>query len=251
MIRIRRSAIVLIAVLVSAAGAQDLLSSQPSLWASKPDAAAFEKIENDRLTAAQHSIDAIVAVKGARTIENTLTPYDQAVERINAASYFADVMQNVHPDAAFRDRATAMVTKVSAANTALSLNREVYKALAALDVSTADAATQYYLQRQLLEFRLAGVDKDDATRARLKQLNDQLTEAKSMFDRNISDDQRGVEVSSASELDGLPSDYIEGHKPGADGKIRITVSYPDFGPAITFAKNDDLRRRLMVFSSRR
>src|ERR1035438_3966192 len=133
MIRIRRSAIVLIAVLVSAAGAQDLLSSQPSLWASKPDAAAFERIENDRLTAAQHFIDAIVAVKGARTIENTLTPYDQAVERINAASYFADVMQNVHPDAAFRDRATAMVTKVSAANTALSLNREVYKALAALD----------------------------------------------------------------------------------------------------------------------
>ena len=246
MTRIRHFGIVLIAVLVSAAGAQDLLSSQPSLWASKPDAAAFETIENDRLTAAQHSIDAIVAVKGARTIENTLTPYDQAVERINAASYFADVMQNVHPDAAFRDRATAMVTKVSAANTALSLNRDVYKALAALDVSTADAATRYYMQRQLLEFRLAGVDKDDATRARLKQLNDQLTEAKSMFDRNISDDQRSVEVNNASELGGLPTDYIDSHKPGADGKIHITVNYPDFFPAITFAKNDDLRRRLMI-----
>ena len=204
MIRIFRSVAILLVVLVCAAVAQDLLSSQPSLWADKPDAAAFERIENDRLTAAQHSIDAIVAVKGARTIENTLAPYDQAVERIDAASHFADLMQNVHPDAAFRDRATAMVTKVSAANTALSLNREVYKALAALDVSTADAATQYYIQRQLLEFRLAGVDKDDATRTRLKQLNDQLTEAKSMFDRNISDDQRSVEIGSASELDGLP-----------------------------------------------
>jgi thimet oligopeptidase len=246
MIRIFRSVAILLVVLVSAAVAQDLLKSQPPIWASKPDAAAFEKIENDRLAAAQRSIDAIVAVKGPRTIENTLAPYDQAVERINAANYFADVMQNVHPDAGFRDRATAMVTKVSAANTALSLNREVYKALAALDVSTADAATQYYVHHQLLEFRLAGVDKDDATRARVKQLNDQLTEAKSMFDRNISDDQRSIEVSSASDLDGLPSDYIEGHKPGADGKIRITVNYPDFFPAITFAKNGDLRSRLMI-----
>jgi thimet oligopeptidase len=246
MIRIRPSAIVLLVVLVSAAAAQDLLSSQPPLWTSKPDAAAFEKIKNDRLAAAQRFIDAIVAVKGARTIENTLAPYDQAVERINAANYFADVMQKVHPDAAFRDRATAMVTKVSAANTALTLNREIYKALAALDVSTADAATQYYVQRQLLEFRLAGVDKDDATRARLKQLNDQLTEAKSMFDRNISDDQRSVEVSTAAELDGLPPDFIDGHKPGTDGKIHITVNYPDFFPVITFAKNGDLRRKLIV-----
>ena len=67
-----------------------------------------------------------------------------------------------------------------------------------------------------------------------------------MFDRNISDDERSVEIGSASELDGLPPDYIASHKPGADGKIHITVNYPDFFPAITFAKNDDLRRRLMI-----
>ena len=100
MIGIHRYAIVLLVVLVSAAAAQDLLSSQPPLWASKPDAAAFEKIENDRLTAAQHSIDAIVAVKGAHTIDNTLASYDEAVERIDTANYFADVMQDVHPDTA-------------------------------------------------------------------------------------------------------------------------------------------------------
>ena len=53
---------------------------------------------------------------------------------------------------------------------------------------------RYYVKRQLLEFRLAGVDKDDATRAQLKKLNDQLTEEQSMFDRNISDGQKSVEV---------------------------------------------------------
>jgi hypothetical protein len=55
-------------------------NSQPTVWASKPDATAFEKIVNDRLAEGQKSIDKLVAVKGARTIENTLVPYDEAIE---------------------------------------------------------------------------------------------------------------------------------------------------------------------------
>jgi thimet oligopeptidase len=53
-----------------------------------------------------------------------------------------------------------MTTKVRSAQTTLSLNRDVCQALASLDALKADAATRYYVQRQLLEFRLAGVDKD-------------------------------------------------------------------------------------------
>src|SRR5229473_3127408 len=97
----------------AAAGARDSLPDQPPIWSTKPDVTAFEKIENDRLNAAQRSIDKIVAVKGAKT----------------------------------------MTRKVSAAQTALSLNRDVYQALAAVPLSQADPATQYYLRRQLLEFR--------------------------------------------------------------------------------------------------
>src|SRR5256885_16758143 len=65
-----------------------------------------------------------------------------------------------------------------------------------------------------------------------------------MFDRNISDDQKVVEVTSVSELDGLPQDYIDRHNPGADGKIKITTNYPDIFPIFQFAKSDDLRRRM-------
>ena len=238
-------------VLCGGTFAQTASISQPPLWASKPDVAAFEKLENDRLGSAQRSIDTLTSVKGSRTIENTLAPFDEAVRQVNAAAYFATLMQQVHPDAAFRDHATAMVAKASAAQTAISLNRDVYNALASLDLAQADAATQYYVKRQLLEFRLAGVDKDDAARTRLKKLNDELTEEQSAFDRNISDDQQSLEVSDVKELDGLPQDYIDRHKPGADGKIRITTDYPEFFPAITFAKSDQLRRNLfMAFTSR-
>ncbi|MFZ1009597.1 MAG: hypothetical protein WAN65_22345, partial [Candidatus Sulfotelmatobacter sp.] len=233
----------LLVILATALSAQKITVPQPTIWASKPDVAAFEKIENDHLAAVQSSIDTLLAVKGKRTIENTLVPYDEAVRQNNSAAYLSGMMEQVHPDATFRDHATAMVTKASAVQTAISLNHDVYNALAALDLSKADAATRYYVQRQLLEFRLAGVDKDEATRARLKKLNDEATEQNSMFDRNISDGQKMVEA-DPSELDGMPQDYIDRHKPGADGKIHITTDYPDALPVFKFAKSDSLRRRV-------
>ena len=231
--------------LVLGVSAQGGPTSQPTVWATKPDAAAFEKIVNDRLAAGQSYIDKMLAVKGSRTIENTLVPYDESVREVNTGAYLANMMFQVHADAAFRDLATKMLQRATAFQTAVSLNHDVYNALAALDLSKFDAATRYYVQRQLLEFRLAGVDKDEATRARLKKLNDDLTGQVSMYERNIADDQRSVEVASTADLDGLPQDYIDRHKPGTNGKITITTDYPDAFPVFKFAKSTDLRKRLL------
>ncbi len=230
------------------AGGQNaqMVVSQAPVWASKPDIAAFEKMENDRLAAGQRAIDQILAVKGGHTIENTLVPYDEVVRQYNTAGYMAGLLLQVHPDARYRDSATAMTSKIGAAASTLALNQGVYKALEAIDLSGTDAATKYYVQRQLLEFKLAGVDKDDATRDRLKKLFDKLTDLQTAFDRNISDDQRSIAVDSAADLEGMPKDFIDAHKPGADGKIKLTTNYPDAFPIFTFAKRDAVRRKLYL-----
>jgi len=245
MFALRLTVLCLPLIFAAVLSAQNVTVSQPTVWSNKPDVAAFEKLETERLAAGQRSIDVLLAVKGPRTVENTLAPLDEAFHQINCAAYLAGLMEQVHPDSAFRDRATAMLTKATAAQTNIALNHEVYSALAAVDISKADPATKYYVQHQLLEFRLAGVDKDDATRARLKKLSDQATEEQSMFDRNISDDQKIVEA-DPSELDGLPQDYIDRHKPDANGKIHLTTDYPDAFPVLTFAKSDSLRKRMSI-----
>src|SRR5580700_9403919 len=140
----------------------------PHLWEKPLDPAILEQRVNEHLARAQKSIDQLLAVKGTRTIENTLAPYDDAVEQIDTTGNQSGLMQIVNPDSAIRDRAQALVQKVSAVSTALSLNHEVYEALSAIDVSHADPATQYYVKRTLLEFRLSGVDKDEATRNKIK-----------------------------------------------------------------------------------
>lgn len=227
---------------VSTATAQSMPASQPPFWAAKPDVVAFDKAQSARLDEAQVWVKKVVDVQGPRTVANTLAPYDEAVQRINSAAYAAVLMQHVNPDATFRDHATAMVTKANAASLALGLNGDVYKALSCLDLPQADAATRHYVERVLLQMRLSGVDKDEATRNKLKALNDKLTDQSSMFDRNIADGQLTIEATVA-ELDGLPQDYLDHHKPDANGKVHITTNYPDYFPVMTFAKNNNLRTR--------
>ena len=229
---------------------QPVHAEQPSIWISHPDAAAFEKIEEQHLAAAQQSLAALLAVRQPRTIDNTLRPFDEALRHINSANYFAGMMQAIHPDAAFRDRATAMVEKAGAAQTALSLNQAVYLALKSIDASSADSATRYYLQRQLLEFRLAGVDKNEAERSQLRKLNDQLISQGSSFERNIADSRKTITATPA-ELDGTPADYLKQHKSGKNGLVEISTDYPDYFPVMKFARNFELRRRLaLAFGTR-
>ena len=223
---------------------------QPSVWAAKPDLAGFDKSVDEHLAAADRSVKAVLAVKGNRTVENTLQPLDDADREIKTAVSLAGLVEQVHPDATFRDRGSAAKVKGSAASTAINLNPDVYHALASIDLAGADAETKYYVELQLLLFRLAGVDKSPAVRVELKKLNDALTEQISNFDRNIRDDERHVSVAPA-ELEGLPADYIARHPAGADGKVTITTAYPDAFPVFTFAKSAGLRRELMTaFQSR-
>ena len=81
---------------------------------------------------------------------------DEAVEA--ARTYGADlgghISRPLTPDLA------AQAQRVAEAATALSLNQAVYKALASVDAAQADPATQHYAERTLLQYRLAGVDKD-------------------------------------------------------------------------------------------
>ncbi|HEY0758959.1 MAG TPA: M3 family metallopeptidase [Acidisarcina sp.] len=212
----------------------------------KVDAASFKAWADARLAAVDQHIASVVGVKGPRTLENTLRPYDDAIAELGAAGSQAGLLDSVHPLKEVRDQAQAVTQRVSEAGTLLSLNQDVYRALSAIDLSGADAGTRYYVERTLLEYRLAGVDKDAATRARIKALQDKATELSLTFGRNVQENVNHITIKDKSELDGLPPDYIASHTPAADGAITITTDFPDYMPLMTFAKSDDVRRRMYL-----
>ena len=142
------------------------------IWVGNPDAVKARAWADAHMTAAQAQVDALLAVKGARTTENTLRRFDEAQRELDLAGSGASLLTNASPKKELRDVGDEVSQKVSAQATALALNPEVYHALQAVDAESADAATKYYLEHTLLEYRLSGIDKDAATRDRKsKRLN--------------------------------------------------------------------------------
>jgi thimet oligopeptidase len=131
------------------------------------------------------------------------------------------------------------------AGSALSLNRAVYEALAAIGLDCATPATVHFLQRTLLGYRLAGVDKDQATRDRLQALHEQATRLSLEFSRNIQEGAKTIQA-TADELDGLPADYLARHQPDAEGRITLSTDQPDMQPVMTFAASAALRERMFL-----
>ena len=224
--------------------AADRLPNDKPFWTAGLKDTDFAKIQNERLANAQAALDRMLAVKGKRTIENTLVPYNDAMIYLDAAGSEAGLMLQVHPEKDYRAAAEKLGQKISAFATDISLNRAIFDALVAMDLTDADAETKFYVEKLLREFRLAGVDKDDATRKKIKSLNDELVLIGQEFSRNIREDKDKIFADSVAELDGLPQDYIDSHKPGPDGKIAITVEYPDSIPVLTYAKNEGLRKKM-------
>ena len=217
--------------------------NQP-FWTGQPDAPTFERAVDARLDRARDLRARLVGVKGKRTVANTLVPYDRLMRELDRAASATVLIQEVHPDSTLRQAADRGDRKVSALATEISLDRRLFDAVRALEPSDADSVTRHYVRRILRDFRLAGVDRDSATRARIQALREELVVIGQEFDRNIREDVRSVEVASAAELEGLPDDYIAAHPPGPDGRIRLSTEYPDVFPVFTYARSDDLRRRL-------
>jgi thimet oligopeptidase len=227
---------------VPAAASEDLHTWEAGGAAS---AAALSAWVGARLAAHEAALAALLAVEGPRTPENSLRLYDLAIEQLTLAGAQAGVLNSVAADKAVRDQAQAEAQRVSMAGSALSLNRAVYEALVAIDLGGASAATKHFVERTLLGYRLAGVDKDQATRDHLQALHEKATHLSLAFSRNIQEGGKTIEATEA-ELDGLPPDYLARHPVNAEGRVTLTTDQPDMQPVMTFASNAALRERMFV-----
>ncbi len=190
-------------------------------------------------------------VDGPRTIVGTLEPYNALLVAASSTNALAGLMSEVHPDEAIRDVARECEQQVARFYSELALDREIYDALAEVDVSGADADTRRFHAHTLRDYRRAGVDRSPETRARLKQIDEELTRLGQQFSKNISEDVRAIEVPDVAGLDGLPADFIAARHPAKGNSIRITTDYPDYNPFMTYARSDELRHQLYVkFRSR-
>ncbi len=196
------------------------------------------------LARARGLLKKILAVKGRRTVENTLLPHNELLRMVTEIAMQGELVFNAHVDAAGRDAGNKAYQAALSYLSELNLNRALYEAFAALNVKGKDAETRHAVFKILRDFKRAGVNRDEATRARIKTLNDEITAIGSRFDRNINDDVRSITVESKERLAGLPEDFVASHAPREDGRIVLTTNYPDAIPVFQYASDPEVRRQL-------
>ncbi|ESQ79532.1 M3 family metallopeptidase [Asticcacaulis sp. YBE204] len=188
---------------------------------------------------------ALEARKGPATVAGDFAAFDTLVMVLGDGSNDMYLLSQTATDKAVRDAAEAVLPKLSDLGTSISLSRPIYDRLSAIPQKGLDAKTLFTLQKVLTNYKLAGVDKDAATRAKVTKLQTEITEIGIKFGANIRDD-KGDLTFKPEDLKGLPQDYLDAHKPGADGLIHVTYDYPDIFPLMDFADVRATRKKAVT-----
>ncbi len=214
----------------------------PGIWSTAEQVAAGC---GAAITKASQRRDALVAAAGPRDRENTLEVLNDVHIGIDGVLPFSELMANVHPDKAVRDAAETCQQDVMKFVSELQLDRAVYDALAAVDAAKLDPGARRSLEEMLRDYRRSGVDKDEATRERLKALHEEMVKTGQEYARRIREDKRWIDV-PARKLGGLPQDFLDAHPKGKDGKVRLTTDYPDYFPVLSYVDDEEVRKALFL-----
>ena len=206
------------ALSTSSAHAADVLDTMGPILATAADAATLDAKCDRYVSEIEARQQALEGERGTATLDGTLTRYDEITALINGGLGEFTLYQQVMADQARRDSGAACQVRLSALASKLSLSRPIYDRLKAIDGGAADEPTKLYLSRTLAAFERSGVALDEAQRARVQALNEQLAKLGTDFETNIANGRQVIKVDPA-ELAGLPADFIAAHKPGADGKV--------------------------------
>ena len=177
------------------------------------------------------------ATKAPRDAMATLQAFDTTILIANDAAARSGLAEQVHPAKPFRDAAQVCEQEASQLLTDISLDKDMYNVLASLDGSKLDSAASYFLRTTLRDYHRSGVDRDDATRAKIRQLQDELVKISQEFEQNIPADVRKLQL-DPSQLDGMPEDFKQAHKPDASGKVTLKTDNTDYIPFREYGTND-------------
>jgi thimet oligopeptidase len=189
--------------------------------------------------------DVAAAVAALREVERgdavALEVWNDVQIALATAVHGPSLLVEVHPDAEVRALSERLEREGREVEADLLLDEGVYAALASLEDAELDPDRRRVLDLALLEFRRGGIDLDEPTRERLREVNRRVDELTQDFTRVIRDGRRTTRV-PASALDGLPEDYVAEHPVDADGMVEVTTAPPDTVEFLTHSRDADARR---------
>ncbi len=193
----------------------------------------------------QAKIDELVSNTNS-TYKTLLKPMQDMDEELGLfftpLSHLNSVMNNEETQEAYENS----LPLLSEFSTKLSHNKELYKKI--LSIQSSNAQEQKVIDESIKEFRLSGVDLDDATKHRLEEINMRLSELSNNFSQNLLNATNSFVLSLSNEDDikGLPKNDILAAKKENDGEItyEFTLQMPSYIAYMTYGSNRQHRETL-------
>lgn len=197
-------------------------------------------------------LQAILAQGEPYTWENLMTPLEDMSDELNK---FWSPMSHLHSVQA-TDEMRAAYNKalplLTAYQTEISQNEALYQAILNLSSQSEkfDPAQKKILENDVRDFKLSGIHLSPEKKARLSELQKELSQLMTKFSENLLDATHAftVHVEDKSKLAGLPAHALQLAKDNALARqlpgYVFTLDYPSYSTAIKFLQNRELRQQL-------
>jgi peptidyl-dipeptidase Dcp len=203
-------------------------------------------------------VAAIVDSAEAPSFDNTVVALERSGRLLaRAEAVFGNLASSVSTPR-LREIERELAPLEAAHSDALRLDPALFARIDAVHAARHDSGLDdeavRLVERYHLDFVLAGAQLDDAGRARLTELNQELSTLSTTFGQNLqlATEAAAVRVADVAELDGLDAEEIAATATaaadrGRDGHL-VTLLLPTGQPVLTKLRNRDLRRRVFEAS---
>ncbi len=231
--------------------------------------APFSKIKNKNflpavkqaIENAKTEIDAITNNIEAPTFKNTLEALDFSGEQLDRISSIFFNLNSAETNDEIQKIAQDISPLLSEFSNDITLNKDLFKRVKAV-YDTKKSLRLTKEQRTLLDKKYKSFTRNGANlpkdkKQQLREIDKELSKLKLKFGENVLAETNKFEmlITNENDLSGLPEGAKEAAKQLAESKEKkgwlITLDYPSYIPFMTYANNQELRKKLSIaFGSR-
>ena len=218
------------------------------------DASQVEPATDTLLARSRAAIDQIVTNEAPRSYANTLRAVEEATEMLERASTVVGHLESVASSEALRAAYNATHPKVSAFWSELAMNDGLYRAVRAFaetdEAAALPATEKRFLKKTLDDFRRHGAELGPEDKAKLQEIEIELTKLTTEFSQNVLDETNAFEllISDDGKLAGLPDTAKRAAAESARAKglegWRFTLHAPSMIPVLTYLDDASIREHV-------
>lgn len=181
---------------------------------------------------------------------NLMRPIEEMDDRLER---FWSPLSHLHAvvnSPALRDCYQACLPKLSAYESALGQNLELYRAMKSLDTNRLNKTQIKIIEDSLLDFELSGVALSKEDKRRFEVIQARLSELSNAFENNVLDASQAfsLHITDAKRLAGLPEHALHGAQMLAEEKglsgWMLNLEFPCYLAVVTYAEDRALREEI-------